>query len=110
MFFGPRVFKVTPKVLHLFHQRFRFQVGPHVLHEEYFNPEELSDYLFFPIVVALKRKLRVASVEIPFRYPILQKQNEETGNKSFFQEKRKMQRLSLLVELMHFINYLERKK
>ena len=110
MFFGPRAFGVNRKILSLFQARMRYQVGPHVLNEQYFNPEELSDALFFPVVVALKRKLRIASVTIPFHYPTLQKQNEELGERKFFEEKRKMQRLSLLIELMHFLNYLEREK
>lgn len=110
MFFGPRVFGVNKRILSLFYARNRYQVGPHVLNEHYFNPEELSDALFFPVVVALKRKLKVTSVSIPFRYPLLQKQNEELGQRKFFEEKRKMQRLSLLVELMHFLNYLDRQK
>lgn len=110
MFFGPRVFAANKRVISLYHQRVRFQVGSNVLKGEYFNPEELSDALFFPIVLALKRKLKVKSVTIPFRYPTLQKQNEEIGDRYKFEEKRRIQRMSLLIELMHFLSYLQRYK
>ena len=58
----------------------------------------------------IKKKFRVESVEFSFRYPALQKDNEETGQKELFIEKRRAQRLSLLVDLMHFLSYFEGKK
>ena len=45
---------------------------------------------------------------MPFKYPDLQKQNEEKGSRELFLEKRKAQRISLIVELLHFVAYLEK--
>ena len=54
--------------------------------------------------------LKVASVTVPFQYPEKQKANEETGEREFFILKRKHQRLTILIELMHFLGYLQKKK
>ena len=110
MFFGPRVIKNEKKIVNLFLKRYSFQIGETEFPREYFDPEQLSGTTFFPIVQALKNKLRVTSIEVPFRYPKLQKENEETGVIELFIEKRRAQRLGLLVELMHFVSFLEREK
>src|SRR6185369_4576387 len=102
-----RAFRNDAKILRLFYQRYLFRFGDHVFDEKYFDPEQLSNAMFFPIVLALKKGYKIASVEIPFRYPRLQKENEEKGMRLFFEEKRQMQRLALLVELMHFLSYLD---
>ena len=47
---------------------------------------------------------------LPFVYPKIQKENEEKGARELFLEKRRSQRLGLLVELLHFISYLEKNK
>jgi hypothetical protein len=107
MFFGPRAFRNNPAILRLFYQKYLFRLGDHIFKEQFFDPEQLSNAIFFPIVLALKKGFRVRSIEIPFRYPRLQKENEEKGNRLFFEEKRQMQRLALLVELMHFLSYLD---
>jgi hypothetical protein len=104
MFFGPRAFKNEKRILKLFMKKHKLKVGRLALPAEYFDPEQLSNTSFFPIVEALKKKLRVESVEVPFTYPKLQKQNESQGNLEFFEEKRKAQRLSLILELVHFLS------
>lgn len=103
MFFGPRAFRNEKKILKLFMKKHQLKVGKLALPSEYFDPEQLSNTSFFPIVEALKKKLRTSCVEIPFKYPTLQKQNEQAGNLEFFEEKRKAQRLSLILELVHFL-------
>ncbi len=105
LFFGPRIFHNDSKIMNLFLRQFYFRIGSHEFRHEILDPEELSNATFFPIILALKHGLRVQSVEIPFSYPALQKENEEIGNRGLFEEKRRSQRLGLLVELMHFINY-----
>lgn len=110
MFFGPKAFCNEPRILRLFMKQFIFRIGRISFTHEYFDPEELSNTTFFPIVDALKKKIRVQNVEIPFSYPTLQKDNEETGQRELFIAKRRVQRLGLLVELMHFISFLEHKK
>lgn len=109
MFFGPRAFINHPKILSLFLKKFHFQKNQKFL-EEYFDPEEYANALYFPILIALQKKLRVKSVEIPFSYPKLQKLNESVGAKEFFVEKRKSQHIGTLLDLMYLLNYLQKQK
>lgn len=109
MFFGPRTFINHPKILSLFFKKFHFQRNLKFL-EEYFDPEEYANALYFPIIIALQKKLRVKSVEIPFSYPKLQKLNECVGAKEFFVEKRKSQHIGTLLDLMYLLNYLQKQK
>lgn len=103
-FFGPIVLKNDPHVIALFMEQYDFQ-GPRVGGRKYAQPEEWSDIQLFPIVKALFLGLRVEGVEIPFRYPEKQKENEE-ANKEGFAEKRKQQRVGLVTELIHYIRLL----
>lgn len=105
VFFGPRVFRNDRQIRSLFMRKYAFRTGNLLLRNEILDPEELSNALFFPIVNALKRGLKIRSVTIPFEYPSLQKENELIGNREYFEEKRKSQRLGLLVELMHFLHH-----
>lgn len=103
IFFGPRAFANKKEVLACFMKKFTFKTGKIKLPNEYFDPEEYSNTGYFPILLGLKKKLKVASVEIPFAYPALQKKNEDSGALDLFLEKRKAQRLSLILELIHFL-------
>lgn len=105
MFFGPRIFSNTKKVLGLFTKNY-LKYFKNIPKNQYFDPEIYSNTLYFPIVAALKEKLRVVSKEIPFIYPKLQKINEDTGARKFFFKKRKNQKLSMLLELQYLLNYL----
>lgn len=107
-FFGPRVFKNDKKVVALFKRRYYFS-GISLL-EKLYDPDQYSNVLMFPIVNALKKKLRVISSEVQFAYPRLQKENEEVGDRETFDEKRSMQRTSILIDLMHFLSFLEKRK
>lgn len=109
MFFGPRAFINHPKILSLFLKKFHFQRNLKFL-EEYFDPEEYANALYFPILIALQKGLRVKSIEIPFAYPKLQKMNETIGAKEFFMEKRKAQQIGTLIDLMYLLNHLQRQK
>ena len=104
-FFGPRVFKNEPKILRLFMKKFKLKIVSKGIPFQFLDPEELSNASFFPLILALKKKLKVISVEIPFSYPKLQKENEEIGSREYFVEKRKNQRLGLLLELIHFLPF-----
>src|SRR6266404_1089533 len=110
IFFGPRAFRNDKKILSLFMQTFSFKIANIHYSKEYFDPEELSNASFYPIVLALQKKLRVQSVEIPFHYPKLQKENESIGAQEQFVVKRNAQRLGLLIELMYFLNYIQTKR
>lgn len=109
-FFGPRVIKNDSKVLRLFMLQYKLQVGNHTIYEHLFSPEEYSNVQFFPIVQALRKKMRVVSIEVPFAYPSLQKENENIGERELFIQKRKNQKLSVLLDLMHFLTYFEDRK
>jgi hypothetical protein len=108
LFFGPRVFKNDKKVLSLFMKRYHISTKNISFPKEFFDAEEYSNAQFFPVVLALKQKMKIQSVEIPFSYPKTQKQNEEKGEIELFIEKRKAQRLGLIVELLHFLSYLDK--
>lgn len=109
MFFGPRAFINNPKILSLFLKKFHFQRNLKFL-EEYFDPEEYANTLYFPILIALQKRFRVKSFEIPFSYPRLQKMNESVGAKDFFVEKRQAQRIATLLDLIYLLNYLQNEK
>lgn len=106
-FFGPRAFKNDRKILSLFMKKFKIKTGDDNLSKDLFDAEEYSNAQYFPLVLALKKKMRILSVEIPFVYPKLQKENEEVGQRELFIEKRKNQRLSLILELIYFLNLIK---
>lgn len=109
LFFGPKAFKNDPKILSLFLRKFSLPFNKKLSKDLFFDPEDFSNVIFFPVVLALKKKLRVKSVEIKFSYPQLQRKNEGGEEKELFVEKRRTQKLSALVELMYFIQSLERR-
>lgn len=99
LFFGPRVFKNSLEVMGLFMNRLDFPVTLADVPQEYLDVDQLANAQYFPVVLALKKGLKVKGVEIPFTYPLLQKQNEEMGARDFFVKKREYQRVGLLKQL-----------
>lgn len=108
LFFGPRAIKNDRKILSLYMKRYHIDTHNLSFPSTYFDLEELSNAQFFPIILALKKKMSVVGVTVPFVYPKIQKENEEKGEKELFLEKRKAQRLSLIVEMLHFLSYLDK--
>ena len=108
VFFGPRVFANNPKIVRLFTKKFQLKISKKAYLESYFDIDAYSSTLYFPIVIALKKNYKVKSVEVPFSYPKTQKENEDKGSKEYFEEKRRFQRISILVELLYFMNFLKR--
>lgn len=108
LLFGPRVFTNTPKVLALFTKKYLSAIE-HSDDEALIDPEELSNALYFPIVMALKKGFKVKGVKIPFSYPKIQKDNATRGAREFFEEKRKNQRVGTILELMYFLDHLKGK-
>lgn len=104
MFFGPRAFRNDSKIIAIFMKKY------HIFSSEHFDSEEWSNTLFFPIVLALIKKLKVKSVTVPFSYPEKQKKNEEVSAEDVFIEKRRAQKMGLLIELLHFMNYIGKEK
>lgn len=102
--FGPLVIRNNPEIISLFMETYTF-IG----REEDAYPEESSNAQMFPIVKALFLGLRVVSLEVPFTYPKLQKENESTdleGLKTKFIAKRVRQRRWAITELIHYIHLL----
>lgn len=109
IFFGPRAFANNRKILSIFIRRIKLRLGHLKIESKIYDPEEYSNAQFFPIVLAAKKGLRIKSVKVPFKYPLIQKENEEMGVRELFLAKRKMQELVILVELMHFFNYMQKR-
>ncbi|MDP2638056.1 MAG: hypothetical protein Q8P26_03275 [Candidatus Levybacteria bacterium] len=104
MFFGPRALRNDKKIVSMFMKKYN------IFSSEYFNSEEWSNTLYFPIVHALSKRLRVDSVTIPFAYPKIQKENENASAEDVFIEKRRAQRMGLVIELLHFMNYIKKEE
>lgn len=109
-FFGPRVLKNDLKIVSLFTRQYRINTMGSLFDTFLYDTEEYANALYFPIVLALKKRVRVKSITILFKYPETQKANEEKGQRQLFIEKRKSQRLAILIELLHFVYYLDNKR
>jgi len=99
-FFGVKAFKNDPTIVRMFMSQYTFD-DPLFAASRNMDPDRYSNFDFFPILAAVKNGKRVASVEIPFQYPINQKQLEETLAPQFV-EKRRMQRQSILAEFVQY--------
>lgn len=110
VFFGARVFRNDKKLIKFLFSHYEANPFDSLLEHKMFNLEEYSNAQFFPVVKALQKKKKVVSVTVPFRYPEKQKANEEVGERAHFILKRRYQRLTIIVELMHFLGFLGKKK
>lgn len=100
LFFGPKAFRNNKKMLNLFLRKYSFKNQ-----DTYFDPEDYSNAIFFPVILALNKKLKVESVTVDFSYPKLQKQNE-TSYFKVFKEKRENQKESILMDLKNLLRFL----
>lgn len=105
-FFGPSVFKNDSRMVSLYQNIFSLKMRKKTLLNEYLDPEEFSDTLFFPPILGLAKGYRVRSATIPFTYPAIQRQNEEIGAKKIFLEKRRSQQLGVLIQIRHLSLFL----
>lgn len=106
VFFGARVFRNDRKKLKFLLSHYDAHPFDSLIEHKLFNLEEYSNAQFFPVVKALHKGLNVVSVTVPFVYPEKQKQNEDDGERELFLLKRRYQRLTIIIELMHFLGYL----
>ncbi len=106
VFFGVRVFRNDKKLLKSLLSHYESNPFNSLLEHRLFDFEEYSNGQFFPVVKALQKKKKVISVTIPFTYPATQMENELKGQRDFFILKRRYQRLTILIELMHFLGYI----
>ncbi|OGE43769.1 hypothetical protein A3A45_00220 [Candidatus Daviesbacteria bacterium RIFCSPLOWO2_01_FULL_36_8] len=96
IFFGPKAIKNDSKILNLFFKQ--------PLKITQFDPEMYSNTLFFPVVLALRKGFKVKNIQIPFKYPKIQKKNESRGARNFFIQKRRNQSIQMLSELKYLLS------
>ncbi len=106
MFFGPRAFVNNPEIADLFLHQYHIDIDNPEYTNLDFDQEDYSNTQYYPIVSALTQKKKVIAVEVPFTYPAIQKENEEEGARESFIEKRRNQRVGIIIELMHFMQSL----
>lgn len=110
IFFGPRIIKNEAKIVRVFMKKYHGVVEDPSFYHMYYGPEDYANTLYFPLVFGFIKKLRIASITVPFSYPTIQKDNEEKGVRKIFLAKRKTQQLSILLDLAHLIGFLEKTK
>lgn len=110
VFFGTRVFRNDKKMLKQIFSHYEANMFDSLIAHNLFDLEEYSNGQFFPVVKALEKGYRVISVTVPFYYPEKQKENEDKGEREKFIEKRRFQKLTIIIELMHFLGHINRKK
>lgn len=109
-FFGPVAFQNKPEIVSLFLQRISFRkYETEKLPSEFHDPDQYANAYYFPSVLALQHKKRVISVEVPFAYPAIQRENEEALEEEFT-KKRMLQKEGIISNLHDFLLYLENKK
>lgn len=109
MIFGPRIFKNDPLVVGCFMKQYILANDLFTFPSEFIDPEQVLNTMFFPIILAEKLGFRIQNMTVPFVYPDIQKQNEETVGKETFIEKRRNQKIGVLIGLIHFLRFLEGK-
>lgn len=110
-FFGPVVFNNKPNILELFLESFevRLKKEPVIGARRYIALQDFSNSQILGVVKALHMGIKVKSIEVPFKYPLAQKENEII-NKVSFMHKRKRQKWENLDDLVEFIKYLNNPK
>ena len=106
-FFGPSFFRNEKSTVGLYMDIYRFTIHEKGIPKEYLDPEEFSNTLFFPIVMAAKKGLRVGTITVPFSYPEVQKVHEEKMERDEFMQKRLMQRRGILLQVSHLVVWLK---
>lgn len=99
VFFGPRVFKNIPEVVDLFLAQMHVPESISTFQ----RPEDSTNGCLFPVIQALEKNIPLFPVKIPFRYPSLQKENEQK-NEDVFVTKRKGQRESVMAHLSWYLS------
>lgn len=109
-FFGPVVFRNDPEIVALFLKRYELN-GVRSRAGAILDPEMHSDGHYFPIIEALFLQKRVASVEVPFVYPPMQRANEMSPQKiEDFKRRRLLDGAAYRLEALHFLAYLRGNK
>lgn len=101
---GVRLIANKPEVTELFKKIYQFKKGTTAI-DANVNVEMYSNPLYFPVVEALYRGLRVRTVPVLYRHPLIQTEFEE--GKTDFDTRRFRQRRTITTELIHFIRQIE---
>lgn len=104
VWFGPRFFINNPKIVSIFTDQYVFKADSQKELDKIIQPELWPNAVFFPIIVALHKGLRVMDLEIPYKHPLEQMHAEKDNNE--FREKRKFQQKSILLGSEFFIRML----
>jgi len=102
--FGVRFFANKPDVTELFKDVYQLNKDNTAL-DRRSNVEMYSNPLFYPVVAALYKGLRVKSIPVPYKHPQIQSEFEE--GRTDFDVRRHRQRRTIVAELVNFIRYLE---
>lgn len=100
--FGPKVISNKPFILDLFMDKY---IGKNLLDEKRFQCEIWANALFFPVIVALYKGLKVVSMPVNYSHPTSQAFLEK--NSPIFIEKREYQFKTLLAAIKELILLLE---
>lgn len=109
LIFGPRIFRNSPSVVSCFMGKYILSEDNFSISSEFIDPEQVLNTMFFPVILGEKQGLRIQNVVVPFSYPELQKENEEIAEKQAFIEKRRNQKIGIVIGSVHFLRFLEGK-
>lgn len=104
VWFGPKFFANKPEVLALFLRKYEYGGGESKLDKKV-DPEQWANAIFIPIVAALQKGMRVASVDVHYEYPETQFISEKDNEK--FKEKRETQLRNIIISTIHYIRLSE---
>ncbi|MDP3987652.1 MAG: hypothetical protein Q8P80_00725 [Candidatus Levybacteria bacterium] len=110
-FFGPVLFANDKNITDIFLKQYEIKGEIYSRIGAKSDPEKNSGNHYFPIIEALFKKKNVVSVEIPFEYPKIQKENEmfgESGEKSL--ERRTFDAAAYRLEAIEFLKLLRGEK
>jgi hypothetical protein len=82
VWFGPRMFRNTPEITQIFLTKYKYEKSQDTSKsfQNAYKPSRYSNATFFPVIVALFEKLRVISVEVPYRHPSNQTKIEKDSD------------------------------
>lgn len=103
--FGPRIIKNDPELLSLFMDKYEFTPRSGKINK-ILKPELWPNAIFLPVVAALKKGYRVASVTVPYKHPAEQTAQEQDSPE--FNRKRQVQLRNIITTTINFIRLLNK--
>lgn len=105
LWFGPKFFRNDPEILELFLQRYEMPKRPGMKLDQITDPSLWPNAVFFPIIAALHKKLKVVSVDVLYVHPSEQTQIEADSDE--FRRKRDIQYKNIITSAIHFVRMLK---